>query len=124
MNCWRVSARWRAGGLRGRWRGSRLGGRGRGPGGGVGGKPAGRTVPGHVLAGGAGGRPVFVFSGHGAQWAGMGAELAAASPVFAAKLAECSAALAPHVDWSLEDVLAGTDGAPELEREDVLQPAL
>ena len=86
--------------------------------------PAANVMSGQVLAGGAGGRPVFVFPGHGAQWAGMGAELAAASPVFAAKLAECAAALASHVDWSLDDVLAGTDGAPELEREDVLQPAL
>jgi len=68
------------------------------------------------------GRVVFVFSGHGAQWAGMGRALAANCPVFAARLAECAAALAPWVDWSLDDVLSG-DGE-NLEREDVLQPVL
>jgi candicidin polyketide synthase FscB len=79
-----------------------------------------------VVSGAAGepGRVVFVFSGHGAQWAGMGRELAACSPVFAARLAECGRALAPFVDWSLEEVLAGAQGAPDVEREDVLQPAL
>ena len=74
-------------------------------------------------AGGAG-RVVFVFAGHGAQWAGMGVELAAASPVFAARLGECAAALAPYADWDLHQVLAGEPGAPDLETEEVLQPAL
>ncbi|MFJ2581034.1 type I polyketide synthase [Kitasatospora aureofaciens] len=68
--------------------------------------------------------PVFVFPGQGAQWAGMGRELMASSPVFAARLAECAQALEPYVDWSLTEVLAGAEGAPELERADVVQPAL
>ena len=54
----------------------------------------------------------------------MGRELAECCPVFAARLAECEAALAPHVAWSLRDVLAEADGAPGLERADVVQPAL
>ena len=70
------------------------------------------------------GRTVFVFPGQGSQWAGMGRELAASSPVFAARLAECGRALAPYVDWTLEEVLAGADGAPGLDRADVVQPAL
>ncbi|WP_285786417.1 SDR family NAD(P)-dependent oxidoreductase, partial [Microbispora sp. NBRC 16548] len=45
------------------------------------------------------GRTVFVFPGQGAQWAGMGAELLASSPVFSGRIAECAAALAPFVDW-------------------------
>ncbi|MEU5980496.1 type I polyketide synthase [Streptomyces sp. NPDC047315] len=70
-----------------------------------------------------GGRTVFVFPGQGAQWAGMGADLLAGSPVFAAAVAECETALAPHVDWSLTAVLTGADGAPGLDRVDVVQPA-
>nr|WP_062339551.1 type I polyketide synthase [Herbidospora sakaeratensis] len=70
------------------------------------------------------GRVVFVFPGQGSQWAGMGRDLAAASPVFAARLAECERALSPHVDWSLTEVLAGADGAPGLDRDDVVQPVL
>jgi acyl transferase domain-containing protein len=67
-------------------------------------------------------RVVFVFPGHGAQWAGMGRDLADASPVFAARLAECGRALAPHVDWDLEQVIAGAPGAPGLDGADVVQP--
>jgi acyl transferase domain-containing protein/NADPH:quinone reductase-like Zn-dependent oxidoreductase/NADP-dependent 3-hydroxy acid dehydrogenase YdfG len=67
---------------------------------------------------------VFVFPGQGGQWTGMGTELAAASPVFRARLAECAAALAPYADWSLDDVLAGAPDAPGLDRIDVVQPAL
>ncbi|MFI9538205.1 SDR family NAD(P)-dependent oxidoreductase [Nocardia fusca] len=69
-------------------------------------------------------RAVFVFPGHGSQWVGMGAELLASGGVFAATISECEAALAPYVDWSLTEVLRGTDGAASLEREDVVQPVL
>ncbi len=87
--------------------------------------PGAVPAPGVVTGeAGAGGKVVFVFPGQGAQWAGMGPELAAANPVFAARLAECGRALAPHVDWVLDDVLAGADGAPGLDRADVGQPAL
>ncbi|MFI5984710.1 type I polyketide synthase [Streptomyces sp. NPDC051555] len=76
-----------------------------------------------VVTGRAGepGRTVFVFPGQGGQWRGMAADLAAESPVFAARLAACERALAPYVDWSMADVLAG---APLLDRVDVVQPAL
>ncbi|MEV0734301.1 type I polyketide synthase, partial [Polymorphospora sp. NPDC050346] len=67
---------------------------------------------------------VFVFPGQGAQWAGMGAELLRSSPVFARAVADCEAALAPYVDWSLRDVLTGEAGAPGYDRIDVVQPAL
>ncbi len=87
------------------------------------GQPAGNVVVGAAGSSGPG-RSVFVFPGQGSQWAGMGQELLECSPVFAAKLDECAEALAPFVDWSLRDVLAGAEGAPELESADVVQPVL
>ncbi|MFT2020348.1 type I polyketide synthase, partial [Streptomyces sp. 796.1] len=68
--------------------------------------------------------PVLVFPGQGSQWVGMGAGLLEASPVFAARVAECEVALAPYVDWSLAEVLRGGVGAADLGRVDVVQPVL
>ena len=59
---------------------------------------------------------VFVFPGQGSQWEGMAVELLDSSPVFAELMGECGEALAPFVDWSLEDVLRGVGGAPGLDR--------
>ncbi|SOE09199.1 8,8a-deoxyoleandolide synthase [Streptomyces sp. 2323.1] len=67
---------------------------------------------------------VFVFPGQGSQWVGMAVELLDSSPVFAGRLAECEAALEPFVDWSLTAVLRGVEGAPGLDRVDVVQPVL
>nr|WP_312871207.1 SDR family NAD(P)-dependent oxidoreductase [Streptomyces lonarensis] len=83
-------------------------------------QPVAGVVTGAVSPAGVG-KTVFVFPGQGSQWIGMGRELAAASPVFAARLVECAAALAPFVDWRLDDVLAGEHG---FEAADVVQPAL
>ncbi|MDX3187242.1 SDR family NAD(P)-dependent oxidoreductase [Streptomyces sp. MN03-5084-2B] len=66
-------------------------------------------------------RPVFVFPGQGSQWAGMAIELLDTEPVFAARMAECAAALAPFVDFQLLDVVRADE---PLERVDVLQPVL
>ncbi|GAA2368146.1 type I polyketide synthase [Streptomyces cuspidosporus] len=87
---------------------------------------AGEPAPGVVTgaAGAPGAGVVLVFPGQGSQWPGMGAELLASAPVFAARIAECEAALAPYVDWSLTDVLRGADGAADLGRVDVVQPVL
>ncbi|CAA9255356.1 MAG: Modular polyketide synthase, partial [uncultured Corynebacteriales bacterium] len=74
------------------------------------------------VAGEVGPGPVLVFPGQGSQWVGMGVALLDESDVFAARIAECEAALAPYVDWSLTGVLRG-DGA-ELARVDVVQPVL
>ncbi len=67
---------------------------------------------------------VFVFSGQGCQWDGMALGLWESSPVFAAEMDACVRAFAPHLGFSLEDVLRGREGAPAFERVDVLQPAL
>jgi acyl transferase domain-containing protein/thioesterase domain-containing protein/acyl carrier protein len=71
-----------------------------------------------------GAKSVFVFPGQGAQWVGMAVELLDSSPVFAAEIAACGEALAPFVDWNLDDVLRAANDAPSLERVDVVQPAL
>ncbi|MEU7935205.1 type I polyketide synthase [Micromonospora echinofusca] len=83
---------------------------------------AGEPAP-NLVTGVAGtpGKVAFSFPGQGSQWIGMAVELLDASPVFAARMAECADALAPHVDWSLEAVLReGRD----LDRVDVVQPVL
>ncbi|MEU4626905.1 type I polyketide synthase, partial [Actinoplanes sp. NPDC023801] len=66
---------------------------------------------------------VMIFPGQGSQWAGMAAGLLRESPVFAARIAECAAALDEHVDWSLLDVLRSDDDRL-LQRVDVVQPVL
>ncbi|MET8851707.1 type I polyketide synthase [Amycolatopsis sp. NPDC004625] len=83
----------------------------------------GESAPGVLTGRGAGapGKVVWVFPGQGTQWAGMGRELLDASEVFAARIAECEAALGRWVDWSLTDVLRGD--ADLLDRVDVVQPA-
>ncbi|WP_443072702.1 type I polyketide synthase, partial [Streptomyces sp. RPT161] len=53
----------------------------------------------------AGGQVVFVFPGQGAQWVGMAQGMLESSPVFAEVMGECAQALAPFVDWSLDQVL-------------------
>ncbi|MEV4176713.1 beta-ketoacyl synthase N-terminal-like domain-containing protein, partial [Nonomuraea sp. NPDC049709] len=93
------------------------------------GRPHDALVTGTAPGGGAGhetggsGR-AFVFPGQGSQWPGMARDLAAASPVFAGRLAACADALAPFTDFSLLDVLHERPGAPGLDRVDVVQPAL
>jgi len=69
----------------------------------------------------AAGKVVFAFPGQGAQWAGMGVELLESVPNFAASIRACEEAFAPHVDWSLSEVLGD---ATALERVDVVEPAL
>ncbi|WP_405854587.1 type I polyketide synthase [Streptomyces sp. NBC_01515] len=70
------------------------------------------------------GGTVFVFPGQGSQWPAMARELLDTEPDFAASIDAVATALAPHTDWSLHDLLRGTDDAPSLERADVVQPAL
>ncbi|TDV37800.1 type I polyketide synthase [Actinophytocola oryzae] len=89
---------------------------------------AGGSAPDVVQAVAAPAGPVvFVFPGLGPQWVGMAASLLDTSAVFAAYLEACADALAPHVDWSLLDLLRETSdasGESLLHRADVVQPAM
>src|SRR6478672_9485141 len=50
---------------------------------------------------------VFVYSGQGSQWAGMGRQLLADEPAFAAAVDELEPAFTAEIGFSLRDVLAG-----------------
>ncbi|ADJ46252.1 type I polyketide synthase [Amycolatopsis mediterranei] len=56
----------------------------------------------------AGEGPVFVFSGHGSQWAGMGRHLLAVEPAFAAQVDKLGDAFTEHTGRSLRSLLTGT----------------
>ncbi|MCZ7438220.1 SDR family NAD(P)-dependent oxidoreductase [Micromonospora sp. WMMC241] len=83
-------------------------------------RPSADVVTGTVTTG----ETVFVYPGQGSQWIGMAATLMDTAPVFADAIDECALALAPHLDWSLQDVLRVRPGAASLERVDVVQPVL
>ena len=80
------------------------------------------VAPGAVVGAGTG--PVFLVPGQGSQWRKMGIELLGSSPEFARVVDECEQALEPHLDWSLRSVLRCEQGAADLKRVDVVQPAL
>jgi phthiocerol/phenolphthiocerol synthesis type-I polyketide synthase A len=69
------------------------------------GVPGPGVVPTH--AGGRGPGTVFVYSGQGSQWPGMGRRLLADEPVFAAAIAELEPPFSAELGFSLQSVLAG-----------------
>ncbi len=67
-----------------------------------------------VAAGGRG--PVWVFSGHGSQWAGMGAALLAAEPVFAATVAELEPLIAGESGFSVTEAMSAPEVVTGMDR--------
>ena len=63
---------------------------------------------------------VFVFSGQGAQWPGMGADLLDCEPVFREAVEACDALAAPLCGWSIVNELRSEPG--RLERTEIAQP--
>jgi len=68
-------------------------------------------------------KQVFVFSGQGSQWAGMGRELVE-EPVFRSTLTACDSALRAISDWSLLEELEAPEEASRLRYTEVAQPAI
>ncbi|HJT95002.1 MAG TPA: acyltransferase domain-containing protein, partial [Mycobacterium sp.] len=84
---------------------------------------AGQSGPGVVSphAGPCGSGTVFVYSGQGSQWAGMGRQLLADEPAFAAAVAEVEPVFVEQVGFSLQQLLARGESVVGIDR---IQPVL
>ncbi|WP_407686788.1 type I polyketide synthase [Mycobacterium sp. HUMS_1102779] len=84
---------------------------------------AGRTEPGVVLPAGRPSGPgtVFVYSGQGSQWPGMGKRLLADEPAFAAAVAELDPVFVEQAGFSLREVLEAGEPLAGIAR---IQPTL
>ncbi|MCV7076907.1 sulfolipid-1 biosynthesis phthioceranic/hydroxyphthioceranic acid synthase [Mycobacterium szulgai] len=65
--------------------------------------------------------PVWVFSGHGSQWAAMGAELLAGEPVFAATVAQVEPLIMRESGFSVIEAMTAPHKVTEIDR---VQPTL
>ena len=67
---------------------------------------------------------VFVYCGHGAEWAGMGMGLLESQPVFRAVLEQCDEFIQQYAGWSVLRELAAEESASRLGDTEILQPVL
>jgi polyketide synthase 5 len=65
--------------------------------------------------------PVWVFSGQGSQWAGMGASLLATDPVFAATVAQAEPLIARESGFSVTEAMTAPETVTGIDR---VQPTL
>ncbi|MFD4474979.1 acyltransferase domain-containing protein [Streptomyces sp. NPDC058471] len=84
-------------------------------------EPDGRVVVGAPPTSGGGPGAVWVFSGYGSQWPGMGTELLATEPEFAASVDRLEPLLRERAGISLRDCM---DAGTELTSTAVVMPAL
>ena len=68
--------------------------------------------------------PVFVYSGNGCQWEGMGQRLLDESPIFYEAVREVDGLFTQLGDFSLLDEIEGLNGEGRLTRTEVAQPLL
>jgi acyl transferase domain-containing protein len=68
--------------------------------------------------------PVFIFSGQGPQWWGMGRELMKQEPLFREKLDECDKLFKEFGGWSLLDELGRDEAESRLDQTAIAQPAI
>jgi acyl transferase domain-containing protein/acyl carrier protein len=67
---------------------------------------------------------VFVFSGQGSQWVGMGRELLEQEPAFREAMERCDRAIRRYTGWSMLEELAADEAHSRLSEVDVVQPAI
>ena len=65
--------------------------------------------------------PVWVFSGQGSQWAGMGVELLAGEPVFAATIAQMEPLIAQESGFSVTEAMTAAETVTGIDR---VQPTI
>jgi len=70
------------------------------------------------------GKLVFVFSGEGSQWLGMGTSLLQSQPTFRRIIERCDALMFQYAQWSLLDELQAGESGKLAEAVEFIQPAL
>lgn len=84
---------------------------------------SGTTLPEQTVSGRAG-RPVFVFTGMGPQWWGMGRQLLTQEPIFRQTLERCDVLFQPLAGWSLIEELQRDETTSRLASTEFGQPAI